>query len=93
VLTDADQTNNNQKKHFFWFSEVGIAGILAGIVVVTAGIWFAGQTAITLAFIVDAILFLQLFVFLPNLIQRATKADTDTVIDMFRKNEQVRKLF
>jgi hypothetical protein len=46
-----------------------------------------------LAFIAAAVLFLPLFVFLPKLIQRAMKADTDAVIDAFGKNEQVRKVF
>jgi hypothetical protein len=93
VLTDAEQVNNNQKKHYFWFGEVGMAGILAGSLAVPAGIWFAGQTEISLACIAAAILFLPLFVFMPKLIQRAMKADTDAVIDAFGKNEQVKKVF
>jgi hypothetical protein len=66
---------------------------LAGSIAVPAGIWFAGQTEISLAFIAAAILFLSLFVFLPKFIQRAMKADTDAVIDAFGKNEQVKKVF
>jgi hypothetical protein len=93
VLTDAEQMNNNLKKHYFWFGEVGMAGILAGSIAVPAGIWFAGRAEISLAFIAAAVLFLPLFVFLPKLIQRAMKADTDAVIDMFGKNEQVKKVF
>ena len=46
-----------------------------------------------LAFIGATILFLPLFVFLPKLIQKAMKADTDAVIDAFGKNEQVKKVF
>jgi hypothetical protein len=34
-------------------------------------------------------MFLPLFGFLPKLIQQAMKADTDAVIDMFGKNEQI----
>jgi hypothetical protein len=34
-----------------------------------------------------------LFVFLPKLIQRGMKADTDMAIDAFGKNEQVKKVF
>jgi hypothetical protein len=49
VLTDAEQVNNNQKKHYFWFGEVGMAGILAGSIAFPAGIWFVGQTEISLA--------------------------------------------
>jgi hypothetical protein len=93
VLTEAEQMNNNQKKHYFWFGEVGMAGILAGSIAVPAGIWFAGQTEISLACIAAAILFLPLFVFMPKLIQRGMKADTDSVIDAFGKNEQVKKIF
>ena len=93
VLTDTEQVNNNQKKHYFWFGEVGMAGILAGSIAVPAGIWFAGQTEVSLAFIGAAVLFLPLFVFTPKLIQCAMKADTDAVIDAFGKNEQVKKVF
>ncbi len=42
---------------------------------------------------VVAVLFLPLFVFLPKLIQRGIKADTDTAIEAFGKNEQVKKVF
>ena len=93
VLTDTEQVNNNQKKHYFWFGEVGMAGILAGSIAVPAGIWFAGQTEISLAFIGAAILFLPLFVFMPKLIQQGMKADTGAVINAFGKNEQVKKVF
>jgi len=93
VLTDAENVNYSLEKHYFWFGEVGMAGILAGSIAVPAGIWFAGRTEISLAFIGGAVLFLPLFVFLPKLIQRAMKVDTDTVIDMFGKNEQVKKVF
>jgi len=93
TLTDAENVNYAQKKHYFWFGEVGMAGILAGSIAVPAGIWFAGQTEISLAFIGAAVLFLPLFVFMPKLIQRAMKADADAVIDAFGKNEQVKKVF
>ena len=85
--------NFTQEKHYFWFGEVGMASILAGNIAVPAGIWFAGQTEISLAFIGAAVLFLPLFVFLPKLIQRGMKADTDAAIDAFGKNEQVKKVF
>ena len=70
-----------------------MAGVLAGIIAVPAGIWFAGRTELSLAFIGAAVLFLPLFVFLPKLIQRGMKADTDAAIDAFGKNEQVKKVF
>jgi hypothetical protein len=93
TLTDSENVNYAQKKHYFWFGEVGMAGILAGSIAVPAGIWFAGQTEISLAFIGAAVLFLPLFVFMPKLIQCAMKADADAVIDAFGKNEQVKKVF
>ena len=70
-----------------------MAGILAGSIAVPAGIWFAGQTEISLAFIGAAVLFLPLFVFIPKLIQCAMKTDADAVINAFGKNEQIKKVF
>jgi hypothetical protein len=93
TLTDAENVNYAEKKHYFWFGEVGMAGILAGSIAIPAGIWFAGQTEISLAFIGAAVLFLPLFVFMPKLIQCGMKTDTDAVIDAFGKNEQVKKVF
>jgi len=93
TLTDAENVNYAEKKHYFWFGEVGMAGILAGSIAVPAGIILAGQTEIFLAFIGAAVLFLPLFVFMPKLIQCGMKTDTDAVIDAFGKNEQVKKVF
>jgi hypothetical protein len=93
TLTDAENVNYAQKKHYFWFGEVGMAGILAGSIAVPAGIWFAGQNELSLAFIGSAVLFLPLFVFMPKLIQCGMKTDTDAVIDAFGKNEQVKRVF
>ena len=92
-LTDAERVNYTQKKHYFWFGEVGMAAVLAGVFAVPVGIFLAGRAEISLAFISAAVLFLPLFVFLPKLMQWAMKADTDAVIDMFGKNEQVKKVF
>jgi hypothetical protein len=93
TLTDAENVNYAQKKHYFWFGEVGMAGILAGSIAVPSGIWFAGQTEISLAFIGAAVLFLPLFVFMPKLVQCAMKADAEAAINAFGKNEQVKKVF
>ena len=93
TLTDAENVNYAQKKHYFWFGEVGMAGILAGSIAIPAGIWFAGQTEISLAFIGAAVLFLPLFVFMPKLIQRGMKTDANAVMNAFGKNEQVKKVF
>ena len=93
ALTDAERANYTQKKHYFWFGEVGMAAVLAGVFVIPIGIFLAGRTEITLAFISAAILFLPLFVFLPQLIKRGLHADVDVVIEAFGKNEQVKKVF
>ena len=66
VLTDAEKVNYAEKRHYFWFGEVGIASVLAGMFAVPAGIFLAGRAEITLAFIGAAVLFLPLFVFLPK---------------------------
>ena len=93
ALTNEERLASSDKRHYFWFGEVGMAAMLAGVFAVPAGIWFAGQTEISLAFIGAAVLFLPLFVFMPKLIQRGMKTDTDAVIDAFGKNEQVKKVF
>jgi predicted MFS family arabinose efflux permease len=70
-----------------------MAAILAGVFAVPIGIFLAGRTDMSLAFISAVVLFLPLFVFLPKLIQRAMKADTEAAIEAFGKNEQVKKVF
>ncbi len=93
TLSDAENENYTREKHYFWFGEVMMASNLAGSIAIPAGIWFAGMTEISLAFIGAAVLFLPLFVFMPKLIQYAMKADADAAINAFGKNEQVKKVF
>ncbi|MCK9581459.1 MAG: hypothetical protein M0Q92_13560 [Methanoregula sp.] len=93
ALTDIERFTYAEKRHYFWFGEVGMAAILAGVFAVPLGIFMAGRTEISLAFIGGVVLFLPLFVFLPKLIQRAMKADADAVIEAFGKNEQMKKVF
>jgi len=93
ALTDIERFTYAEKRHYFWFGEVGMAAILAGVFAVPLGIFMAGRTEISLAFIGGAVLFLPLFVFLPKLIQRAMKVDADAVVEAFGKNEQVKKVF
>ena len=93
VLTNEERLNSSDKRHYFWFGEVGMAAMLAGMFAVPAGIFLAGRTEITLAFITAAVLFLPCFVFLPKLLHQAMKADADAAIEAFGKNEQVRKIF
>ncbi|MDD5186895.1 MAG: hypothetical protein PHF57_01655 [Methanoregula sp.] len=76
ALTDAERVNYTQKKQFFWFGEVGMAVVLAGVFAVPVGIFLAGRAEISLAFISAAVLFLPLFVFLPKLIQRGRRIRT-----------------
>jgi len=92
-LTNIERLTYAEKRHYFWFGEVGMAAILAGVFAVPLGIFLADRAEITLAFISAAILFLPLFVFLPKLIQRAMKADADAAIEAFGKNEQVKRVF
>ena len=93
TLTDAEKANYAEKKHYFWFGEVGMATMLAGVFAVPLGIFLASRAEITLAFTGAAIIFLPLFVFLPKFIRQAMKADEDIVIDAFGKNEQLKKVF
>ena len=78
---------------WFGLGEVVMAGLLAGIIAIPAGAWFAGRTELSLAVIGTAVLFLPLFVFVPRLIRYAMKADTDAVLDAFGRNEQTKKVF
>jgi hypothetical protein len=93
ALTNEEQLNYSDKRHYFWFGEVGMASMLAGVFAVPVGIFLAGRAEITLAFFGAAVLFLPLFVFLPKILQQAMKADADAVIEAFGKNEQVKKVF
>jgi len=92
-LTNEEKIVTPDQQAWFCCGEVVMAGILAGCIAFPAGLWFAGQTELPLAFIVAAVLFLPLFVFLPRLIRYAMEMDTDAVLDAFGKNEQVRKVF
>jgi hypothetical protein len=92
-LTEAEKLTCSDKRHYFWFGEVGMAAMLAGVFTFPLGIFLAERAEITLAFIGAAFLFLSLFVFLPKLIQQAMKADTGAAIGAFGKNEQVKKVF
>jgi len=92
-LTEEEKIDGAERRAWFSVGEVCMASVLAGTIAVPAGFWFAGITALPLAVIGGAVLFLPLFVFLPRLIQYAMRADTDAVLDAFGKNEQVRKVF
>ncbi|MFA5347909.1 MAG: hypothetical protein WC294_07210 [Methanoregula sp.] len=93
ALTPAEIANYAGKKHYFWFGEVGMAAMMAGVFAVPLGVFLARRAEVTLAFTGAAVLFLPLFVFLPKVIQRGMKADAQAMIDAFGKNEQVKKVF
>jgi hypothetical protein len=46
-----------------------------------------------MAFTGAAMIFLLLFIFLPKLIRQAMKTDTETILNVFGRNEQFRKVF
>jgi hypothetical protein len=85
VLTDAERVNYAEKRHYFWFGEVGMAAMMAGVFAVPLGIFLTGRAEITLAFISAAVLFLPLFIFLPKLIQQAMKTDANAAAKNFLK--------
>jgi hypothetical protein len=93
ALTDAEKADIAGRRTWFWLGELHVAAIMAGSIAVPAGIRFAGQIEISLAFIAAAVQFLPLFVLLPKMTQRGMKADTDVAIGAFGKNEQVKKVF
>jgi len=90
-----DEKTEDPAEYRTWFclGETCMAALLAANIAVPACIWFAGMTALPLAFIGAAVMFLPLFVFLPKLIRYAMKADTDAVLEAFGRNEQTRKVF
>jgi hypothetical protein len=93
VLTDPERAVYAGRRDYFWFGEVVSAAALAGAFTVPLGIFLAGKSGSLPAFIIAAMLFLLLFVFLPKLIRLAMKTDTETILTVFGKNEQFRKVF
>jgi len=75
------------------FGEVGMAAILAGIFAFPAGMYLAGRTGIPLAFTGAAMIFLILFVFLPEIIRQVMLANPAEILETFGKNEHVRNVF
>jgi len=93
VLSDAEKENYAVKRHYFWFGEVGMAAILAGLFAVPSGLWLAGRADPALAVIGAGVIFLPLFVFLPKMIRWAAHADVDASINAVGKNEHIKKVF
>ena len=94
VMTEEENAEDPAEyRTWFCLGETGMAALLALNIAVPAFFWFAGMTALPLAFIGATVVFLPVFVFLPKLIRYAMKADTDAVLEAFGKNEQVKKVF
>ena len=93
VLCDSGKANLAENRHYFWFGEVAMAAVLAGIIAFPLGFRLAGQADPAIAFTGAALLFLLLFVFLPKIVRHGMREDTDAAIEAFGKNEHVRKVF
>jgi F0F1-type ATP synthase assembly protein I len=92
-LSGEEQAGIMERKSWFWLGEVVMASLVAAIIAVPAGIFFAGKTAAPLAVIGAVLLFLPLFVFIPKMIRQAVQVDTEAVIAVLGRNEQVKKIF
>ena len=88
-----EQAGIAEKKSWFFAGEALMAGLMAATIAVPAGIFFAQKTAAPLALIGAVVIFLPLFVFIPKMIRQAVQVDTETIIAMIGKNEQIRKVF
>ena len=93
VLGNEEKEIYAANRHYFWFGEVASAAALAGAITVPLGMFLAEKTGSLLSFTIAAMLFLLLFVFLPKLIRQGMITDTETIIRLFGKNEQVKKVF
>jgi hypothetical protein len=93
ILSEPERDAYAERRHYFWFGEVVSAAVLAGIFAVPAGIFLDAGAGTAAAFTTAAMIFLLLFIFLPKLIRYAMKTDTETILEVFGKNEQIRKVF
>jgi len=93
ALTDGEKEAYARRQYCFWFGEVVSAAALAGIFAVPLGMLLGPRGGTPAAFTGAALIFLLLFIFLPKLIRTAIKTDTGTILELFGKNEQFRKVF
>jgi hypothetical protein len=93
ILSGPERDAYAERRHYFWFGEVASAAVLAGIFAMPAGIFLDMKTGTAAEFTGAAMIFLLLFIFLPRIIRLAMKTDTETILDVFGKNEQIRKVF
>lgn len=92
-LSGEEQAVVTEQKSWFFAGEACMAGMMAAVIAVPAGLFFAQETAAPLAVIGAMLLFLPLFVFLPKMIRIARKTDTEMIIETLGKNEQIKKVF
>ena len=93
VLSNEEKECYAGNRHYFWFGEVASSAALAGAFTIPLGMFLAEKTGSLLSFTIAAMLFLLLFVFLPKFIRQGMMTDTETIIQLFGKNEQVKKVF
>lgn len=93
ILTGPEWDAGAERRHYFWFGEVASAAALAGAITVPLGMFLAEKTGSLLSFTIAAMLFLLLFVFLPKLIRQGMMTDTEMILEIFGRNEQVKKVF
>jgi hypothetical protein len=93
VLTDPERAVLAGCRDYFWFGEVASAAALAGVFTIPAGMFLTEKNGSPLSFTIAAMIFLLLFIFLPRLIRLAMKTDTETILNLFGKNEQFRNVF
>lgn len=93
ALTEEEKMVLAGNRHYFWFGEVASAAALAGAITVPLGMLLAEKTGSLLSFTIAAMLYLLLFVFLPKLIRQGMMTDTEMILEIFGRNEQVKKVF
>jgi hypothetical protein len=93
LLDEEEKAAIAQDRHCFWFGKVASAAALAGVFTVPLGMYLAEKSGSLLSFTIAAMIFLLLFIFLPKFIRKGMSTDTDTIIRLFEKNEQVKKVF
>jgi hypothetical protein len=85
IRNDLTSSMRHIQRHYFWFGEVGLAAILAGVFAIPVGIFLAWWAEITIAFIGAAVIFLPHFILLPQRVQKVMKADVDATSKNFWK--------
>jgi hypothetical protein len=90
LLTEDEKTAIVQKNHYFHLGETTSSAALSGALTVSLMMYLTGKSRSLLSFTIVAMRILLLFIFLPRLKRKGMHTDTDTIIRLFRKNEQVK---